>query len=101
MRRTTFSSRAYSSTGRCGASRLATALPKLPAPITPTDLRSDGFFEVITHQPVVIIVKKVEILCDDVAFFIEPQGAFEVKDPYVFHAVADHQVNIALEVGGM
>src|SRR5690349_15925549 len=97
----TDSSRAYMRTFLRGASRFATALPKFPAPITPTGLSSDKLFKVIAYQSVVIIVQSVQVAGDDVAFLVQQQRSLQMEYAHVLEAVANHQINITFQVRGM
>src|SRR6185436_15868228 len=98
--RATFSSRAYRSTRRWRARMLAMTVPKLPAPTTPTGL-SDELFEVIPHEPVVIVVEHVEVLRHDVPFLVSQQWALEVENAHVFQSATNHQVGLTFEMRGV
>jgi hypothetical protein len=79
---------------------LAITVPKLPAPTTPIGF-SDELLKVITYQPVVIIVERVEVFGDDVSLFILQHGPFQVKYSAIIEAVTDNQVGLALEMCGV
>src|SRR5688572_11545273 len=97
IRSTTFSSRAYSSTRRLPAMMLAMADPKLPAPMTPMGL-SDELFKVIAHQPVLIVVKQRQLLCDDIALLVPDQWPKDVEDPDIVETALDHDIGVTLYV---
>jgi hypothetical protein len=70
---------------------LAITDPKLPDPITPMGL-SNEFLKFVADQAVVVVVEYVEILCNDISFFVFQEGTFQVEGANILQTAADDQV---------
>src|SRR5690606_19624139 len=77
---------AYNNTRVFSASIFATAVPKLPAPTTPTILL-DVFFEVISIHSVMIIIQCIQIFSNYIPFPV-----FHHRPSYMIHSYVEETV---------